>query len=250
MKLIPAIDLIDGKCVRLFKGDFAKSKIYNENPVEQAKAFEDAGIEYLHLVDLSGAKAGIPQHLRLLETICNKTSLKVDFGGGLRTKQNLIDCFNSGANQVNVGTILVRNPEVATLWIEKFGAEKLIASVDVRNRKVKVAGWQEQSELLIEELIKNLVNDGFLYFTVTDIDRDGTLGEPAFELYSELIENFPSIKLNASGGVSEKSQLEKLANIGCHGAIVGKGIYEGRITIERGPAFRQTGNTYCTDFQW
>ncbi len=231
MKLIPAIDLLDGKCVRLYKGDFAKSKIYNENPVEQAKAFENAGIEYLHLVDLSGAKAGEPRHLNVLESICKSTKLQVDFGGGLRSDQNIIDCFNSGANQVNIGTILIRKPELASEWIKKFGTEKLIASVDVMNNKVKIAGWQEESGLEIFKVINNLVQDGFTYFTVTDINRDGTLGEPAFELYKDVLSQFPSIKLNASGGVSSQDQLKLLNEIGCNGAIVGKAIYEGRIRL-------------------
>lgn len=231
MKLIPAIDLIDGKCVRLFKGDYSTSKIYNVNPVEQALAFEDAGIEFLHVVDLSGAKVGEPKHLEVLEKICNTTKLKVDFGGGIRTEQNLRDALNSGANQVNLGTTLIRKPEMASQWVKKFGAEKLIASVDVMDRKVKVAGWQEESGLQIDYVIQKLIGDGFNYFTVTDIDRDGTLGEPAFELYQDLLSLFPAIKLNASGGVSSQNQLYKLNDIGCDGAIVGKAIYEGRIRL-------------------
>jgi phosphoribosylformimino-5-aminoimidazole carboxamide ribotide isomerase len=231
MKLIPAIDLIDGKCVRLFKGDYSTSKVYNDNPVEQAKAFQDAGIEFLHVVDLSGAKVGEPKHLEVLEKICKSTNLKVDFGGGIRTEQNLNDILNCGANQVNIGTILIRKPEMAPQWIKKFGTEKLIASVDVMNRQVKVAGWQEESGLQIDYVIQKLISDGFTYFTVTDIDRDGTLGEPAFDLYRELLTLFPTIKLNASGGVSSQNQLDVLKDIGCDGAIVGKAIYEGRIRL-------------------
>ncbi len=231
MKLIPAIDLIDGKCVRLYKGDFSQSKVYNPNPVDQAKAFEDAGIEYLHLVDLSGAKAGEPKHLKVLESICKATNLNVDFGGGLRTEQNLKDCFNGGANQVNIGTILIRTPELASVWISRFGTNKLIASVDVLNGMVKVAGWQEESKLQIEDVISRIQNDGFIYFTVTDIDKDGTLGEPNFQLYKQLLAKFPNIKLNASGGVSANDHLMQLDEIGCDGAIVGKAIYEGRIQL-------------------
>ncbi len=233
MKLIPAIDLLDGKCVRLFKGDYSTQTIYNENPTEQAKAFENAGIEYLHLVDLSGARAGHPIHLKVLEEICKQTKLKVDFGGGIRNQRSLEDSLNCGAKQVNIGTTLIREPELAEPWIKKYGTEKLIASVDVMNRKVKVAGWQEESGLDIEQVIQHLLDDGFTYFTVTDINRDGTLGEPAFNLYKDLLEKFPEIKLNASGGVSHLSHLEKLNTMGCHGAIVGKAIYEGRIMIER-----------------
>jgi phosphoribosylformimino-5-aminoimidazole carboxamide ribotide isomerase len=231
MKLIPAIDLIDGMCVRLYKGDFSQSKVYNSNPVDQAKVFEDKGIEHLHLVDLSGAKAGEPMHLKVLESICNATRLKVDFGGGLRTDQNLIDCFSCGASQVNIGTILIRKPELAMVLVAKFGAEKLIASVDVLNGLVKIAGWQEESKLLVENVISRLQNDGFIYFTVTDIDKDGTLGEPNFMLYKQLLEKFPNIKLNASGGVSSYVHLKQIEEIGCDGAIVGKAIYEGRIRL-------------------
>lgn len=231
MKLIPAIDLIDGKCVRLFKGDYSIKTIYNENPVEQAKAFADAGIEKLHLVDLSGAKAGHPMHLKVLEEICRATSLKVDFGGGIRNQRSLEDSLGCGATQVNLGTILIQQPDIAPLWIQQFGAEKLIASVDVLNRKVKVSGWQEESGIEIDTAIQKLIEDGFIYFTITDIDRDGTLGEPAFDLYREIIATFPNIKLNASGGVSAQEQLTTLASIGCDGAIVGKAIYEGRILL-------------------
>ncbi|MDD2279109.1 MAG: 1-(5-phosphoribosyl)-5-[(5-phosphoribosylamino)methylideneamino] imidazole-4-carboxamide isomerase [Bacteroidales bacterium] len=231
MKLIPAIDLIDSKCVRLFKGDYSAKTIYNENPVDQAKAFADAGIEKLHLVDLSGAKAGHPLHLKILEEIAHSTNLKVDFGGGIRNQRSLEDSLNCGAAQVNLGTILIHQPEIASLWIQQFGAEKLIASVDVLNRKVKVSGWQKETGIEIETAVQKLMEDGFIHFTITDIDRDGTLGEPAFDLYLEIIATFPNIKLNASGGVSAQEQLSILESIGCDGAIVGKAIYEGRIII-------------------
>jgi phosphoribosylformimino-5-aminoimidazole carboxamide ribotide isomerase len=231
MKLIPAIDLIDGKCVRLFKGDYNTKTIYNNDPLEQAKAFEDKGIEHLHLVDLSGAKIGKSVHLNILEKICKSTTLNVDFGGGVRTTQNINDILNAGAKQVNLGTILIREPQQIPKWIEEFGTDKLIASVDVMNRKVRVSGWQEESGIEIDDIVQSLINNGFTYFTVTDIERDGTLGEPAFDLYQSLLNQFPNIKLNASGGVSEQIQLAKLENIGCYGAIVGKAIYEGRIEL-------------------
>jgi phosphoribosylformimino-5-aminoimidazole carboxamide ribotide isomerase len=231
MKIIPAIDLIDGKCVRLFKGDYSTSKIYNNNPVEQARVFEDAGVKFLHIVDLTGAKAGEPKHLEVLEKICVATRLTVDFGGGIRTEQNLIDIINCGANQLNIGTILIRKPEIASQWVKKFGTEKLIASVDVKDRQVKVAGWQEESGFLIDYVMQKLISHGFTYFTVTDIDRDGTLGEPSYELYKNLLSQFPGIKLNASGGVSSQNQLDMLKDIGCNGAIVGKAIYEGQIRL-------------------
>ena len=231
MKLIPAIDLIDGQCVRLTKGDYGTKKVYNSDPLEQARIFEDAGIEHLHLVDLSGARAGQPMHLDVLEQICSKTSLKVDYGGGIRTQENILEVLNRGAKQVNLGTMLIRNLDLAPEWISRFGAESLIASVDVLGQMVKISGWQQDSGLELFPVIEQLMEAGFIYFTVTDIDRDGTLGEPAYQLYKDLLGRFPGIRLNASGGVSSQDQLPKLDQIGCHGAIVGKAIYEGRILI-------------------
>lgn len=233
MKIIPAIDIIDGKCVRLYKGDYKSLKVYNNNPVDQAKAFEDAGLEFLHLVDLSGAKDGKPMHMRVLENICKSTGLKVDYGGGIRTDQDITNCLNLGANQVNLGTILIKEPEIAKILIAKFGSEKLIASVDVMNRMVKIGGWQKEAGSGILDVVSNLADIGFIYFAVTDIDRDGTLGEPNFKLYKELLLRFPSIKLNASGGVSSNEHLDLLKEIGCDGAIVGKAIYEGVIKLLR-----------------
>jgi phosphoribosylformimino-5-aminoimidazole carboxamide ribotide isomerase len=233
MKIIPAIDIIDGKCVRLYKGNYKTVKVYNNNPVDQAKAFEDAGLEFLHVVDLSGAKAGKPIHLKVLEKICKSTRLKVDYGGGIRIDQDITNCLNLGANQVNLGTILIKEPDIAKILIAKLGSEKLIASADVMNRMVKIAGWQKETGSGILEVVSNLADIGFNYFTVTDIDRDGTLGEPNFKLYNELLLKFPNIKLNASGGVSSNEHLKLLKEIGCDGAIVGKAIYEGVIELLR-----------------
>ncbi|MEE4178349.1 MAG: 1-(5-phosphoribosyl)-5-[(5-phosphoribosylamino)methylideneamino]imidazole-4-carboxamide isomerase [Bacteroides sp.] len=229
IKLIPAIDLIDGQCVRLTKGDFANKKVYNSDPLKQARIFEEAGIEHLHLVDLSGAQAGKPMHSGVLEKICQGTNLKVDFGGGIRSEQHIREILDRGAKQVNLGTLLIKKMEQAPEWIARYGAESLIASVDVLENKVKISGWQEDSGLEIFSVIEKLLKSGFQYFTVTDIDRDGTLGEPSYQLYKELLDRFPGIKLNASGGVSEQEQLIKLDLIGCCGAIVGKAIYEGNI---------------------
>lgn len=231
IKLIPAIDVIDGQCVRLTKGDYASKKVYNSDPLQQARIFEDAGIKHLHLVDLSGAKAGQPIHLDVLEKICLSTNLQVDFGGGIRSEQHIREILDRGAKQVNLGTLLIKNIGQAPEWIARYGAESLIASVDVLDKKVKIAGWQEDSGLEIFSVIKKLLKSGFQYFTVTDIDRDGTLGEPSYQLYKELLERFAGIKLNASGGVSQQDQLLKLDLIGCYGAIVGKAIYEGRIKL-------------------
>ena len=231
MKLIPAIDLIGGQCVRLTKGDYASKKVYNSDPLYQAKIFEDAGIEHLHFVDLSGAKAGKPVHLDVLEKINRGTKLKVDFGGGIRTAGDITEVLNRGARQVNLGTMLIKKMNLAPEWISRFGAERLIASVDVLDHKVKISGWQKDSGLELFPVVEKIIEAGFIYFTVTDIDRDGTLGEPAYQLYKDLLSRFPGIRLNASGGVSAQDQLPKLDQIGCHGAIVGKAIYEGRIEL-------------------
>ncbi len=231
MKLIPAIDLIDGQCVRLTKGDYGTKNVYNSDPLAQARIFEEAGFEHLHLVDLSGAKAGQPMHLDVLEQIGSKTSLKVDYGGGIRSVENISEVLARGAKQVNLGTMLIRNMDKATEWINTFGVESLIASVDVLEKKVRVSGWQQDAGFELYSVIERLLESGFIHFTVTDIDRDGTLGEPAYQLYTELLNRFPGIKLNASGGVSEQEQLIRLDQIGCHGAIVGKAIYEGRILL-------------------
>jgi len=231
MKLIPAIDLIDGQCVRLTKGDYASKKVYNSDPLAQARIFEEAGIEHLHLVDLSGAKAGKPVHLDVLEKISRETKLKVDFGGGIRTAEGITEVLNRGARQVNLGTMLIKNMNLASEWISRFGAESLIASVDVLDHKVKISGWQKDSGLELFPVVEKLIEAGFIYLTVTDIDRDGTLGEPAYQLYKDMLSRFPGIRLNASGGVSAQEQLPKLDQIGCHGAIVGKAIYEGRIEL-------------------
>jgi len=233
MNIVPAIDLIDGKCVRLFKGDYATKKIYNEDPLDQAKAFEDAGVKYLHLVDLSGAKEGKPFHLKTLESIATKTYLTVDYGGGIRQQADIDSVLNSGAAQVNLGTILVRMPEMPAQWVDRYGAEKLIAALDVIGEEVRVHGWQEGSGVNLKAFIDTLLSVGFAFFTITDIDRDGTLGEPAFSLYSELIKRFHTIRLCASGGITTEEQLIKLRKMGCQGAIVGKAIYEGLLDIKR-----------------
>lgn len=233
MNILPAIDLIDGKCVRLYKGDYATQKIYNENPLDQAKAFEDAGVKYLHLVDLSGAKIGQPVHLKVLERISSRTTLLVDYGGGIRKEHDIADVLSSGAVQVNLGTILIRNPQMPGPWAERFGADRLIAALDVMGEEIKVHGWQEGSGNHLQTTMEQLIAVGFSYFTITDIDRDGTLGEPAFDLYAKLLKQFPAIKLRASGGVTTEEQIVRLREQGCEGAIVGKAIYEGLLDVRR-----------------
>ncbi|MGB2502959.1 MAG: 1-(5-phosphoribosyl)-5-[(5-phosphoribosylamino)methylideneamino]imidazole-4-carboxamide isomerase [Flavobacteriaceae bacterium] len=232
MRIIPAIDLIDGKCVRLSKGDYATQKTYNENPLEVAKAFEDHGIEYLHLVDLDGAKSKHIVNHMVLENIAAKTSLKIDFGGGLKSDEDLRIAFESGANQITGGSIAVKQPEVFEEWLTKYGSEKIILGADVQNKHIATNGWLETSEHQLMDFVQSYQNKGIQYVICTDISKDGMLQGPAFELYEELIQNQPRIKLIASGGVSTFEELPKLANLGCEGTVIGKAIYENRIALK------------------
>lgn len=233
MRIIPAIDIIDGKCVRLSKGDYATKKIYNENPVEVAKAFEDHGIAYLHLVDLDGAKSLHIVNYHVLEEIASKTSLKIDFGGGLKTDEDLKIAFESGANQVTGGSIAVKNPELFTSWIETYGSDQIILGADAENEKIAVSGWQESSDKELIPFINNYRQKGIKYVICTDISKDGMLQGPSFQLYKEIITRIPSIKLIASGGISNFDELPRLASMGCEGTIIGKAIYENRITLKQ-----------------
>lgn len=231
MKIIPAIDLIDGKCVRLSKGDYATKKVYNENPVEVAKAFEDNGIEYLHLVDLDGAKAKKIINHKVLEDIAKNTSLIIDFGGGIRTEEDLQKAFDNGAQKVTLGSIALVNPELCLNWLSKFGAEKLILGADCLDRKIKTSGWLEDSETDVLAFIKEYQQKGFKEVVCTDISKDGMLQGPSSELYEEIISN-SEIELIASGGISNIEDVRKMKKIGCAGTIIGKAIYEGRISLE------------------
>tara|TARA_B100000767_G_scaffold275585_1_gene313507 strand:- start:12519 stop:13250 length:732 start_codon:yes stop_codon:yes gene_type:complete len=232
MRIIPAIDLIDGKCVRLSKGDYATQKTYNEHPLEVAKAFEDHGIEYLHLVDLDGAKSEHIVNHRALETIAAKTSLKIDFGGGLKSDEDLRIAFESGANQITGGSIAVKQPEVFEKWITKYGSEKIILGADVQDNRIATNGWLETSEHKLVDFIQSYQNKGIQYVICTDISKDGMLQGPAFELYEDLLQKQSQIKLIASGGISIFEELPKLGNLGCEGTIIGKAIYENRIALK------------------
>lgn len=233
MRIIPAIDIIEGKCVRLSKGDYNTKKIYNEDPLEVAKSFEAHGIEYLHLVDLDGAKSShIVNHI-ILETISTKTSLKIDFGGGLKTDKDLQIAFESGANQITGGSIAVKNPELFQSWLQKYGDEKIILGADAKDRKVAVFGWLEDSDKEIIPFIQNFENAGVKYVICTDISKDGMLQGPSFELYEEILGETRNIKLIASGGISEFDELPKLEELGCEGVIIGKAIYENRISLKQ-----------------
>lgn len=238
MRIIPAIDIIDGKCVRLTKGDYDTKKIYNENPLEVAKAFEDAGIEYLHLVDLDGAKAQHIVNFRVLESITSKTNLKIDFGGGLKSNEDLHIAFNSGAQQITGGSIAVKSPAVFESWIAKYGSQKIILGADCKDQKIAVSGWKEQSNLEVIQFIKDYQKKNIKYVICTDISKDGMLEGPSLDLYNNIIQicsnrsSAQSIKLIASGGITSIDDLEKLNAIGCEGAIIGKAIYENRISLK------------------
>ncbi|WP_299100050.1 1-(5-phosphoribosyl)-5-[(5-phosphoribosylamino)methylideneamino]imidazole-4-carboxamide isomerase [uncultured Winogradskyella sp.] len=232
MRIIPAIDIIEGKCVRLTKGDYDTKKIYNENPLEVAKSFEDAGIEYLHVVDLDGAKASHIVNYKVLESIATKTNLKIDFGGGLKSDEDLKIAFNSGANQITGGSIAVKNPEVFQNWISKFGAERIILGADCNNEKIAISGWQEESTLEVIPFIKDYQAKGIQYVICTDISKDGMLEGPSFELYKRILEENKNIKLIASGGISKFDELPQLKEMGCEGVIIGKAIYENRISLK------------------
>ncbi|MCA1966756.1 MAG: 1-(5-phosphoribosyl)-5-[(5-phosphoribosylamino)methylideneamino]imidazole-4-carboxamide isomerase [Flavobacterium sp.] len=233
MRIIPAIDIIEGKCVRLSKGDYDTKKIYNENPLEVAKSFEAHGIQYLHLVDLDGAKSSRIVNYKVLEQIASKTSLKIDFGGGLKSYADLKIAFESGANQITGGSIAIKQPEVFKNWILQYGADKIILGADAMNEKVAISGWLEESNEEIIPFIQNYQKEGIQYVICTDISKDGMLEGPSFELYQRILEQTKHVKLIASGGISTFDELPKLAELGCEGTIIGKAIYEGRITLKQ-----------------
>ena len=237
MRIIPAIDIIDGKCVRLTKGDYSTKKIYNENPLEVAKEFEAAGIEYLHVVDLDGAKASQIINYKVLEQIASKTNLKIDFGGGLKADKDLEIAFNSGAHQITGGSIAVKNSGIFESWIEKYGAQKIILGADfypdTLGGKIATNGWQEESTLELIPFIKGYQKKGIEYVICTDISKDGMLQGPSFELYKEILSEVKDVKLIASGGISAFDELAVLAENGCEGVIIGKAIYEHKISLKQ-----------------
>ena len=232
MRIIPAIDIIDGKCVRLTKGDYSTEKVYSSNPVEVAKNYEANGIKYLHLVDLDGAKSSHIVNHKILHNIATQTSLKIDFGGGIKTDEDARIAFENGAAQITGGSIAVQNPELFQSWIEKYGSDKIILGADSLRRKIATHGWLQQTELDVIDYINQYQERGITYVICTDISKDGMLQGPSINLYSEILYN-SKIKLIASGGVSEMKDVYKLAEIGCEGAIIGKAIYENRITMKQ-----------------
>lgn len=239
MRIIPAIDIIDGKCVRLSKGDYNTKKIYNESPLEVAKQFEAHGIQHLHLVDLDGAKSKHIVNYKILEQIASKTKMNIDFGGGLKSDNDLRIAFESGAKQITGGSIAVKDAETFKSWIEKYGAEKIILGADAKDEKIAVSGWQEDSKEELIPFIQQYQQEGIQYVICTDISKDGMLEGPSFDLYKKILEEtvtssgVKKLKLIASGGISTFDELPKLAEMGCEGTIIGKAIYENRISLKQ-----------------
>lgn len=231
MKIIPAIDIIDGKCVRLSKGDYATKKIYNESPLEVAKEFEDSGIKHLHLVDLDGARSKHIVNQKILENIANKTGLEIDFGGGLKTLKDIEIAFSSGAMQITIGSIAVQDPAFCFEMIKKYGPEKIILGADCEKRKIKTSGWLQESELDVVDFILHYQENGAENVICTDISKDGMLEGASNELYREIL-NKTDIHLIASGGISCMEDIYEMKKIGCSGTIIGKAIYEGKISLK------------------
>jgi phosphoribosylformimino-5-aminoimidazole carboxamide ribotide isomerase len=232
MYIIPAIDIIEGKCVRLTQGDYAQKKIYNEDPLEVAKAFEDAGIQRLHLVDLDGAKAQKIINYSVLEKIASQTNLHIDFGGGLKSDEDLHVAFESGAQQITGGTIAVKQPETFLGWLAQYGSERIILGADFKEGKIAVNGWQENSDHELFEFLQNYFAKGIRYSISTDVSKDGLLQGSAVAIYEQIRQDLPDLRVIASGGVTSVQELERLAEIDCYGAIIGKAIYEGHISLQ------------------
>jgi phosphoribosylformimino-5-aminoimidazole carboxamide ribotide isomerase len=231
MEIIPAIDIIDGKCVRLTEGDYSQKTIYNENPLEVAKSFENAGIKRLHLVDLDGAKAGKVINWKVLESIAKNTQLVIDFGGGIKKETDLKLVFESGAALATIGSLAVKEPALFESWLNHYGANKFLLGADVKGENIAIGGWLETTNESIIEFIHNYTLKGVTQLFCTDISKDGKLEGPSIELYKKIIQQFPELYFIASGGVSSMKDIEELRLIGCSGVIVGKAIYEGRIKM-------------------
>jgi len=231
MEIIPAIDIIDGKCVRLTQGDYSLKTIYNEYPLEVAKQFEDIGLKRLHLVDLDGAKAGAVKNWKVLETLASKTSLTIDFGGGVKKEDDVKIIFNSGAAFATIGSMAVKNEEEFVKWLMIFGAGKFLLSADVKDEEIAVSGWLEKTDIWIYDFILKYIEHGVQQIFCTDVSKDGKLEGPSIDLYKNIIKKFPELHFIASGGVSSIKDLEELKEIGCKGVIVGKAIYERKISL-------------------
>lgn len=231
IQIIPAIDLIEGKCVRLTQGDYGQKKIYNENPLEVALQFEDAGLKRLHLVDLDGAKAKKVVNWKVLERIASKTSLHVDFGGGVQSDDDLKIAFESGAKQVTGGSIAVKQPDLFEHWLKTYGGDKIILGADAKNEKIAVSGWEEGTSIWVYDFVEEYVEKGVQYTISTDVAKDGLLQGPSFDLYKNLQDKCPDLNIIASGGIAGIEDVEKLAEMNIYGVIIGKAIYENRISL-------------------
>ena len=232
MEIIPAIDIINGKCVRLTEGDFDRQTAYESTPVETAKRFEAAGFRRLHMVDLDGAKSGTVVNLGVLESVANATDLRIDFGGGIKTDDQIKSIFDAGADMVNLGSVAVREPTKFSTWVECFGGDRILLAADVRNGKIAAGGWQDDTDLDLITFLEFWYERGITQTFVTDVRRDGRLAGPNLELYEQIISTIPGLKLIASGGVSSIDDLVWLRNAGCGGAIVGKAIYENKLSLD------------------
>lgn len=240
MKIIPAIDIIDGKCVRLTQGDYNKKKVYREDPVDVALEFQHADLDYLHLVDLDGAKKGKVVNWDVVREIQEKTALSVDFGGGVKTEEEVELLLDLGVHQVNVGSLAVKHPEKFSEWLKKYGPENFVLSADVKGDTVAINGWLEESKFRLFDLVSQFEDDGLEYLACTDIGSDGTLKGPNLGLYKKLVKRFPNIKIVASGGVSSMDDLKELRYTNVYGVIIGKAIYEGKLNLAELKAFQNS----------
>lgn len=232
IELIPAIDIIDGKCVRLSQGDYSSKQIYHTHPVEVAKEFESYGIKRLHIVDLDGADSHHVVNYRILEQIASRTSLVIDFGGGIKSDEDLIIAFDNGAQMVTLGSVAVKQPELFSRWLTQYGNEKIILGADVKNEKIAIAGWKEESSQELMPFLENYRSKGISKVLCTDISRDGMLEGPSTALYQQIMSAYPDLYLIASGGVSSIDDILKLHEIGVPAVVIGKALYEGRISIK------------------
>lgn len=232
MYIIPAIDIIEGKCVRLTQGDYSQKKVYNENPVEVAKMFEDAGIKRLHLVDLDGAKQKKIVNAKVLENIATKTTLHIDFGGGVQSDEDIRLAFDCGAKQITGGSIAIKNPDLFESWLRSYGSEKIILGADARNEKISVSGWEEETSIWIYDFLEKWIDKGVKYTISTDVAKDGLLQGTSVDLYKKMKGQFSELQIIASGGVSNMKDIEDLVGLNIFGVIVGKAIYEGRISLK------------------
>ena len=237
IQIIPAIDIINGQCVRLTQGDYAQKKVYDKDPVEMAQKYQDEGFQRLHVVDLDGAKSGAPKHLALVEQMAAKTSLTIDYGGGIKTAEQVQAVLDAGAAMANIGSLAVKQPAIFKSWLEKFGADKILLASDVKGEKIAINAWQDESEVSIYDFVADFIPNGLSQFFCTDVSKDGLLQGVALDLYQNLRQRFPEMTIIASGGVASMQDIEVLDQAGINGVIVGKAIYENRISLEELKAY-------------